>query len=230
MKNKIFYLVMLAVTVFSLVGCEKSSEGLTRITYYATLEMNGDPTVYVDKGSTYSELGCVAVMDGKDVSNLIQVNSNVNTGKSGVYTVIYKVVNADGFSSSAKRTVVVMDMSDPVVGVYNVTADSYRVASTGTAKYGAEFEILVLDREAGGYSIDDLLGGWYCQRAGYGSDYALGATFNVNDDGTIDVTDGMVPGWGDSYDEVNDAKFEDGTISYVCVYAGMEFHVTMNKQ
>jgi hypothetical protein len=52
----------------------------------------------------------------------------------------------------------------------------------------------------------------------------------VNDDNTVDlVGGGNVEGWGDSYDDFKDGKYDPATntISYDVVYAGMDFNVIL---
>ena len=51
-----------------------------------------------------------------------------------------------------------------------------------------------------------------------------------NDDNTVDlVGGGNVEGWGDSYDDFKDGKYDPATntISYDVVYAGMDFNVIL---
>jgi hypothetical protein len=58
------------------------------------------------------------------------------------------------------------------------------------------------------------------------------ATIGVNDDGTLELVDSYVPGWGDgldSFEGVWDA--ENGIINFVCVYAGsLQFTETWVKE
>ena len=57
---------------------DDSTEGMTRITYYAQMTLNGDDVVYVNLGDSYNEEGCVALINGQDVSENIEISSNVN--------------------------------------------------------------------------------------------------------------------------------------------------------
>ena len=87
------------------------------------------------------------------------------------------------------------------------------------------------DNGDGTYTINDMLGGYYEQRAGYGSLYAMEGVFEINADGTIVGISGNVAGWGDSMDSLDDGTYDEATktISWKVVYAGMDFYVTMNK-
>ena len=108
MKNRILFIAMLAFAAFVTISCDdESTEGMTRITYYAKLSLEGDKTLYVDKGSEFVDPGYSAIMEGEDVTDMVEVSSNVNTAKSGVYSISYSIVNNDGFYSTASRTVIV---------------------------------------------------------------------------------------------------------------------------
>ena len=223
---------MLAMVSFALTSCgDKDSEGKSRFTYYPVLELDGDEYMVVDKGSTFQDPGFSATLNGEDVSSQVTVNSNVNTGKSGIYTVVYSIVNSDGISDSAKRTVVVLDPNNAVEGFYLVTPTSYRLRQGAQVAYGRAFEILIIDNGDGSYDIDDMLGGWYCQRAGYGTKYAMEATITIADDGTVDCIYNYVPGWGDGLDDF-EGTFDAATSTFQinAVYAAMNFVQTWVKE
>ena len=214
-------------------SCEKKSEGLTRITYYAVIELEGESTMVIDKGSTFTDPGFTATMNGEDVTDDVVVSGDVDTSTSGVYTITYSAVNADGFSSSVSRTVVVLDLSDPIEGFWSTDPASFRIYNGGApVAYGRAFEILIISQGGGKYLVDDLMAGWYAQRAGYGSNYAMQALVTVADDGTITLDASLVPGWGDDADDFTDGLFDaaNQTISYKLFYADViEFDVTLNK-
>ena len=228
--KKIFNFLVGAVVAMTLASsCTKESEGLTRITYYPVLELEGETTMLVDKGSNYTEPGYTATLNGEDVSADVVVESNVNTSKSGIYSVVYSIVNEDGFSSVANRTVIVFDFEDPVEGIYTVDPSSYRLYNGAQTAFGRAFQIYVLANGDGTYFVDDILGGWYCQRAGYGTNYAMQAHIKVSGD-VVELVDSYIPGWGDSLVDWADGTVSNGTMSYTAVYvSGMEFRVTMSK-
>lgn len=229
MKKIIYFAIGAVVAMTLAASCTKESEGLTRITYYPVLELEGETTMLVDKGSNFAEPGYTATLNGEDVSADVKVESNVNTSKSGIYSVVYSIVNADGFSSVAKRTVIVFDFEDPVEGIYTVDPSSYRLYNGAQLAFGRAFQIYVLANGDGTYLVDDILGGWYCQRAGYGTNYAMQATISISG-GSVNLITSYIPGWGDSLVDWADGSFADGTLSYTAVYvSGMEFHITMSK-
>ena len=232
MKNRILFIAMLAFAAFVNISCDdESTEGMTRITYYAQLSLEGDKTLYVDKGAEFVDPGYSAIMEGEDVTDMVEVSSNVNTAKSGVYSISYSIVNNDGFYSTASRTVIVTDPNDPVEGLYETDPESYRIYG-GETPYGASFDILILNNGDGTYSVDDLLGGWYCQRAGYGTDYAMEGTISVDADGNITLINSYVPGWGDSATGITNGKVVDGTINWTVEYTDtpLIFVVKMYKK
>ncbi|MBQ6916635.1 MAG: DUF5012 domain-containing protein [Prevotella sp.] len=217
MKKNIVITMLFAFVALVMTSCSKDSEGLSRLTYYPVLELAGEEYMVVDKGTTFQDPGFTATLNGEDVSGDVTVNSNVDTNKSGVYTVVYSIKNSDGITANAKRTVVVLDPNSAIEGFYINQATSNR---NGTA-YGRAFEVLVIDNGDGTISVDDLLGGWYCQRAGYGTNYAMQAIIEVAADGTLTLVDSYVPGWKDGADSL-EGTFDaaTGTFNFVCVYAG----------
>jgi len=234
MKKNIFFAMILAMVTFALTSCgDKDSEGKSRFTYYPLLELEGDATFVVAKGSTYQDPGYKATLNGEDVSSKVTVSSNVNTSKSGVYTVVYSIMNDDGISANAKRKVVVLDLNNAVEGFYLNQASGNRVYNGNTLAYGKNFEILILGNDDGSYTVDDLFGGWYCQRAGYGTNYAMGGVIVIGDDGSVSCQGSKVPGWGDSLDDfygTYDAATK--TFNVVAVYNGntMFFNQTWVKE
>ena len=236
MKKSLICLVALLGLTFGFTSCEKESLGKTKITYYATLELEGDEYIEINKGDAYTEPGFKAVMNGQDVSDKVVVNGEVNPNVAGVYDITYTIVNADGFASSAARQVVVFDAADPIQGHWACTPTSFRTnANTGAdVAYGASFEIMIVGNNGdGNYFVDDLLAGWYCQRAGYGTSYAMQAVIAVAADGAISLKNSYVPGWGDAADKLSaDSKFDaaTNTITYAVTYAGyLIFNVTLIK-
>lgn len=225
--------MMLAVVMLGMSSCDKESEGLTSITYFPVITLEGDSYMIVDKGSVFVDPGCKAELNGEDVTSQVKVISSVDTSKSGVYSVNYVVYNEDGFAATASRTVVVLNPADAIEGFYTTDPGSYRLREGAKVVYGASFEILVLGNGDGTYDVEDLLGGYYSQRAGYGSAYNCEGIITIDGDGNVSAVDSYVAGWGDSLDEdLIDGKYDaaTGTFSWNAPYAGMNFFVTMTKE
>ena len=211
--------MLFALAALVMTSCgDKKSEGKSRITYYPSIELLGDSYLVWEKGVAYEEPGYKSDLNGEDVTSQVTVSGAVDVNKSGIYKLTYTTVkNEDGFDASASRTVVVLDSSSKVEGFYMNQATSNR---NGTA-YGKNFEVLVIDNGDGTVDVDDILGGWYCQRAGYGTKYAMAATLAIAEDGTLTLINSFVPGWADGLDSLEGTfDFATSTFNFVCVYAG----------
>ena len=234
MKKNILFMA-LAVASFALTSCsDDTSEGKSRITYYPTIELTGGDFCVTEKGKAFTDPGFVSIMGGEDVSDKVVVTGSVDTNKSGLYTLTYTTAkNSDGFGASASRTVFVLDPNDAAEGVFMNQASGNRIYNGNTVAYGRDFRVIVYSNGDGTYSVDDLFGGWYCQRAGYGTKYAMGGIISIAGDGTITLLDSLVPGWGDSLDDLT-GSFDAATSTYslVAVYNGntMFFKQTWVKQ
>ena len=225
MKKIFLYGLLFFTASLGLTSCSKDQHTDTRVTNYIILTINGDEVVYVNAGDTYVDAGCKAEAAGQDVSDKIVTTNPVDTKVIGPYTVTYKATNEDGFSSSANRYVYV---GEPLVGT--VSPGSYRQNSAGTITKWSGYDIDMLTDGNGKYWVEDLLGGYYEQRAGYGSAYSMKGFLQVNADNTVNlVGGGDVAGWGDHYDDFKDGKYDPATktISYDVVYAGMDFNVIL---
>jgi hypothetical protein len=225
MKKNIIYAMLLALGVITLASCDKDTEGLSRITTYAVLEMNGESFVKVNVGGSFNDPGCVATMGGEDVTDQIQVNSNVDTSKPGFYNVNYVVYNDDGFPASASRTVMVVDPNN-FAGVY-----------LGESEFGSRHyynaPINITKRADGTFLIDDLAGGFYCygRYPGYEPtyDFHLEAILQLNADNTIEVLAQGSWYWGDPMEDVSGSYDPaTGTIKLVMDF-GAPFYVTLTK-
>lgn len=233
MKKNILYSMLIALVAFTFASCgDKESEGKSRFTFYPTIELLGEASMNVDKGTAYVEPGFTSTLNGEDVSDKVTVTGTVDTSKSGVYTLTYTTTtNSDGFSASATRTVIVLDPNSAVEGFYLNSPTSYRLREGAQVAYGAAFELLVIDNGDGTYSVDDMLGGWYRDRAGYGSNYAMQALISIAEDGNVTLMQSYVPGWGDSHDDFT-GTFDaaTGTFNFDVVYAAMNFVQTWVKE
>ena len=225
MKKNIIYAMLLALGVITLASCDKDTEGLSRITTYAVLEMNGESFVKVNVGGSFNDPGCVATMGGEDVSDQIQVNSNLDTSKPGFYNVSYVVYNEGGFPASASRTVMVVDP--------NNFASSYLGESEFGARHYYNAPINITKRADGTYLIDDLAGGFYCygRYPGYEPtyDFHLEAILQLNADNTIEALAQGSWYWGDPMEDVSGSYDPaTGTIKLVMDF-GAPFYVTLTK-
>ena len=89
-----------------------------KIRYYdpipPELTLMGEKTIYLDAGSQYSEPGFAAVdnADG-DITQLVQIEGEINRYLSGTYTLYYSVSDSNGNQSTVERQVVVVAKPQP---------------------------------------------------------------------------------------------------------------------
>jgi hypothetical protein len=224
-----------ALSLATLLGaCSKDTEGLTRITYYPVIELEGSAYEMADAGQPFKDPGFKASLDGEDITDKVSVKTSMDMENPapGYYTVTYSATNADGFSTSAVRHVLVADADDAASGYYTTDPESYRDYS-GITYYGASYSIVVYGNGDGTYAVSDLLGGWYAQRAGYGDTYAMTGEVEIDADGNISLIDSYLEGWGDSLTSLTDGKFDadTGVMSWDVEYTEYPFifHVIMQK-
>lgn len=233
MKKNVLYTMLFAVVALLVTSCgDKETEGKSRFTYYPTIELEGDTYLVWDKGTPFVDPGYVSTMNGEDVTAEVMISGTPDVNKSGIYTMTYTTKkNDDGFDASASRTVVVLDPNSAVEGFYLTQPDSYRTYNGNEVAFGNAFEILVIDNGDGTLYVDDLFGGWYCQRAGYGNKYAMGGTISLAADGTVGLISSLVPGWGDGLDDLT-GSYADGVFTVDAVYNKntMHFYQTWVKE
>ncbi len=196
-----------------LVSCEKQSAGVTRITYYPVFELKGDNPLVVVVGSTFTDPGFTATLEGEDITSQAEVESNVNPNAMGVYSVNYTASNKDGYSYSATRTVIVANPGN-IDNVYS----SYTEMSG--RKYNGCITVITKDAD-GSYIIDDLCGGYYYygRYPGYEPTYNFHAKtkFSVAADGSIVVIGAWRWQFVNSFDYTNIVggyDFETGVFEY----------------
>jgi hypothetical protein len=151
MKKFLLSIIMVLPVLF-MGSCEKESEGLTRITYYPLLSVNGSSAV-IGIGESFVDEGCTATLNGKDVSSEVQSSNNIDNTKYGAYKVNYIVYNEDGFSASASRDVFVTNGTN--------FANLYLADSKYGSRQFSGLPISIYDNGDGTYTIEDILGGFY---------------------------------------------------------------------
>ena len=80
------------------------------------IKLNGNEKIIVIKGEKYTEQGCIAIdnYDG-DITDKVEVSSNVDSNKVGEYKVVYSITDTSGNTSSKERTVIVKNPNKVVV-------------------------------------------------------------------------------------------------------------------
>jgi len=224
MKNIIYGLFVCLTFVF--VSCnDKTSFDDSRITNYVTYEISGDQTMLVPVGTAYVDPGVKAKEGTLDVTSTMKTTGTVNSNAIGLYPITYSSVNADGFPSSATRLVIVYDptVTTDISGKYALQTGSYRlVLKTGAKVSFSNYKISLNYIAPGIFYVTDFLGGYYDQRAAYGSSYAMTGYVKLNPDNTIELLSSKVAGWGDSLDSLVNGTYVPATnsIHWEVTYAG----------
>ncbi len=193
MKKSII-LALSVISALSFVGCKDvTSEGLTGITYYASMELLGDTEVWLEVGDTFEDPGCDVTLNGESVE--AEVISDLDLTTPGIYTISYSFTNDDGFSSASSRTIYVAAAGEAIEsGIYYTTSNTIIASAVVTA--GCPEYVLALGD--GLYYISELIGGYWSHYVGYGANYGLVGYVQLNDDNTLDHVYSQVPGWGDT--------------------------------
>lgn len=234
MKKILFYTLLFCLASVGFASCSDDEE-LTdsKITYYPEMEIQGDKFTILPIGTPYVDKGCKGTLLGEDcTSSLITEGvEDVDYNKAGLYYVTYSHINKDGYLTKAKRTVAVCDPSitTDIEGKYKVQSGSYRDYNSAQEEF-AKYSVTIEKAAPGLFYISDLLGGYYDQGRGYGSQYAMTGYIQLLSDNTIKLLSSHVDGFGDSLDNMENGKYnpETGEISFDVAYAGqMTFHVIL---
>ena len=128
MKIRYSILAFVIVIIAFISSCKKDpiisthdKVGISKVTYFANITLTGSPVMSVIKGSSFTDPGVKAEAGGKEIP--VKTTGSVNSDEVGLYTLNYSAVNADGFSSSASRTIVVIPTAEvpgvDLSGTYN---------------------------------------------------------------------------------------------------------------
>lgn len=231
--KKVIYSLVFALGLMGFTSCDYDGDDDSKITYYVSIELTGGSQTLVPVGSAYTDPGYTATEGTEDVTkNVVIGGDEVDANTVGVYTVTYSAKNVDGFEKSVSRDVIVYDPSitTDLAGTYATAAGTYRDRA-GTITDYAGYTVNITKVANGLFIVDDMLGGYYSLRAGYGSSYALKAYVKLNADNTMSFISGGVSGWGDTADYVEDFKYdpETGQVSACVGYAGMDFYIVLAK-
>lgn len=115
--KKYISIIALALGLLS-TSCSEDTNGLTGITYYAVIELEGPTYMIAPAGTPFVDPGYSATMQGEDITSQVKVSTNMDTQnpKPGYYSIVYSAVNPDGFSASSQRYVLVADADDKASG------------------------------------------------------------------------------------------------------------------
>lgn len=109
-------LILIAIIAL-LTSCKKDpiistdkQVGISKITYYPNFELTGDAVMSIIKGSSFTDPGVKATAGGVEVP--VTTTGSVDAGTAGLYVLTYTATNADGYSGSVTRTVVVIPSAE----------------------------------------------------------------------------------------------------------------------
>lgn len=231
--KKIFFLSLLVLPLF--FSCEKETEGVSRTTYYPTLEVLGAPIVVITQGEAFVDPGFTAELNGEDVADQVVVTGLPDINTPGKYNLTYTITNADGIGLSGTRVVYVADKtSSPVASaVYTVAEGTYRYWKSSGAKVPFKGQKVVVSQiEPGVFYVDCIMGGYYSQYLNRGPVFDTNAKIRFNSDNTFTLLWSYNNYWKDPLDGMTASSFDPATgkITWTVGYAGlMDFNVILSK-
>lgn len=227
--RKIFYCILMGgLFMGTATSCDDSTEDLSKVTYFAELNLKGDDFVKLSLGETYTEPGYEATENGEDISDRVKVTGNVDNTTTGFYNLVYSVANVDGFSVSKSRQVMVVDPDH--------FASAYQGESQTSTRHYTGAPIFITENSDGTYLIDDLLGGlqFYGLNPGFEPmyDFHAEAKVKLNDDNTLSLLE--VGNWYFASQltlSLTEGKYnpETGVVTMTVDYGGTPLSVTLTK-
>ncbi|HTQ65381.1 MAG TPA: DUF5011 domain-containing protein [Puia sp.] len=181
MKIKISTLFISVCVISLLFSCNKTdfnyppdTVGSSKIIYFPTISLNGADAMSVVKGTTFNDPGAKADVNGTDVP--VTTSGTVNTDEVGLYIVTYTAANAEGFTASTQRTVVVIPQAE--------TPGAQDLSGTYTAIGGAPGPATVTKVDQGLYFTTNCWGG--------GSQVVIPVYFICTDGATLSIPEQVV--------------------------------------
>lgn len=187
--NKLIYKILPVLFLVLFISCEEddTTEGVSRITYFPLMTLNGATEIITPIGVSFTDPGAIAEESGEP----IEVITNISAGRyrglpyskdiSDIYTVSYSAFNKDGFSVSVSRTLVVKEIGDMVTNLAGVYISSVSRDNIAPAQYQNMKYVTIWEKSPGMYQISDGIGAWYELGRSLGVNYgAPGATIKVN--------------------------------------------------
>ncbi|MBF4465746.1 immunoglobulin-like domain-containing protein [Flavobacterium sp. LC2016-12] len=166
--------IFIQLMVFSgllLTSCSSDTDNVSRVTNYPLIEVNGESTIFVPMGGTYTDPGVVATEGGTVIPTVATFNGNFRGAKTldvnvpDEYTETYTATNKDGFKATSTRRVIVYktgDLVNSIEGVYLST--TRRNGTLLPASQGSSVDqkyIYIWKNTNGTFGVSDAFGGWY---------------------------------------------------------------------
>ncbi|MDD3901758.1 MAG: DUF5012 domain-containing protein [Dysgonamonadaceae bacterium] len=220
---KIYKYSLMLISILFLFACEKETEGISRVTFYTDLQLEGSAEMSVKQGQTFVEPGYIAIENDEDVTDKVQVNGTVNTNTPGAYQLSYVATNLDGFTKTVNRLVIVVPAE---VSNVDVTG-TYKGQRVGRAESADACVITSLSN--GAFKATDFFGGFYNIVNGYGSAYRLLTYFYITPENEVVALSTNSP-WGPW--EVQNGLYNPATnvFTHATYQDGFSFNVILTKQ
>lgn len=180
MKKIIITSLLFAGAFFT--SCNSDSDttgGISKVTNYPIITLNGDDPFFVPLGAEYVDPGASAMAGDAEVPVEISAvgkyrgETTLNTNVADEYLVSYSAENSDGFFGTATRRVIVYKTGDLVTSIEGVyTCTIARNGVTPSAAYQNIEYIYIWKNGDGTYGISDAFGGWYEFGRALGINYA----------------------------------------------------------
>jgi hypothetical protein len=227
--NKLIKFGIALLLPLLLLSCEKETEGVSFETHYPILEVKGDNPLYISLGTTFTEPGIIAMAGTEEAK--VETDQDIDINNVGYYTINYTATNKDGFQATATRAVIVYNpnITGNIEGDYSAAPGTYRLRSGATVNYSG-YSVNLVKVAPGIFYVSDYFAGYYDQRAGYGSEYAMTGYLSLNQDNSLTLLYSHVNGWGDSLEDIANGKYDPVTSSiyWEASYGGsMTFYVTL---
>lgn len=179
--KRIYNILILISLVAFVSSCERelTSEGVSKITYYAEMNMTGDQVILLPLNATFTDPGVTATEKGNPI-NVVQSVSGIFHSYSGntvdmttanEYEIKYTATNSDGFSANLYRNVYVAKTGDLVNSIEGLYKSTVKRNGVGGAQYTNMEYVMIWKTGANTYQISDGIGGYYDIGRGYGSGY-----------------------------------------------------------
>jgi len=237
---KYLNLILILITG-TLVSCaDNDTEGVSSVTNYPIITINGPSEVILDQGDDYTDGGAVSMEGDTEIETTTSYGGGTyffapfSTDEPDKYTITYSAVNQDGFAGSALKTVIVKptsgDLVNDISGLYIMDV----LRNNGAGGNGFKY-LYIVKTGANTYKASDAIGGYYDIRAGYGAAYAARFTITANDIGSNDfsIDPAYTIGWGSAYSFTPTNFTVDAatkTITYLTVASfGATFAVTLTQ-
>lgn len=217
----------------------KDFVNIETVANFVQLELLGDAFVQIPIGTSYEDAGYKATMNGQDASSHIVATGldNIDVNKIGFYEVNYSTNNDSDIPISVSRIVVVYDptIETDLSGRWVTQDGTQRIYYSSDKLTPYAGYVCKIDKFLPGiFTVSDFFGGYYDQRAGYGSSYACKGYLGLLADNSLICLDNYVNGWGDTLDEGTFVGTYDPNtemLTWKCDYFGgeMTFYIYLKS-